>query len=239
MTPSALTKLIDATWPAHSFLDVGDWTIREGKGGGSRVSAATAMSTARLEEHSLAEDAMRGLGQTPQFMVRDGEDALDAMLADHGYVIKDPVTYYTAPTATLATEKPATTSCFPVWPPLTSQADIWAAGGIDDARLAIMDRAKGSKTTCLGRVHDTPAGTAFVAIHNGTAMLHAIETSHGFRRQGLGRQMVRTLAFWAQDHGAHTCALLVTKANIGANTLYASLGMTPVGGYHYRILKEA
>jgi ribosomal protein S18 acetylase RimI-like enzyme len=102
-----------------------------------------------------------------------------------------------------------------------------------------MARAAGPKTTVLGRVHDTPSGTAFGAIYDGTAMLHAIETTHAFRRQGLGRHMIRALAFWAQERDAHTISLLVTKANVAANALYTSLGMTPVGGYHYRIHPEA
>jgi len=102
-----------------------------------------------------------------------------------------------------------------------------------------MHRAAGPKTTVLGRVHDTPAGTAFAAIHNDTAMLHAIETSHAFRRQGLGRHMIRALAFWAQDHGASQVALLVTRTNVAANALYSSMGFTAVGGYHYRIHPEA
>ena len=239
MTPEALTTLIDATWPAKTMTDVAGWTIREGAGGGSRVSAATATPTAKINERGQAEAAMRALGQRPLFMVRHGEDALDAALEADGYAIKDPVTYYTAPTATLATERPPAVTCFQVWPPLATQSEIWDAGGVDDARLAVMARAVGPKTCVLGRVHDTPAGTAFAAIHDGTAMLHAIETAHAFRRNGLARHMIRALAFWAQDHGAAQIALLVTKANVGANALYTSLGMTPVGGYHYRIHPEA
>ncbi|SLN29938.1 GNAT family N-acetyltransferase [Pseudooctadecabacter jejudonensis] len=239
MTPETLTQLIDATWPAKAITDVAGWTIREGAGGGSRVSATTATTAAKLEEHARAEDAMRALGQTPLFMVRTGEETLDATLAEAGYVIKDPVTYYTAPVATLATQRPPPVTCFEVWPPLATQAEIWDAGGVDDARLAVMARAKGPKTTVLGRIHDTPAGTAFAAIHDGTAMLHAIETSHALRRQGLARHMIRALAFWAEGKGAQTVTLLVTRANTPANALYSSLGMTPVGGYHYRILPEA
>lgn len=239
MTPDTLTALIDATWPAKAMRDVKGWTIRTGGGGGSRVSAATATRAARREEHPLAAGTMRDLGQTPQFMVRSGEDALDGVLASDGYVIKDPVTYYTAPITTLTTQRPPAVTCFQVWPPLATQVEIWAAGGIDDARLAIMDRAAGPKTTVLGRLNDTPAGAAFAAIQDGTVMFHAIETAQAFRRQGLGRHMIRALAFWAQDHGAHTATLLVTTANTGANALYRSLGMTPQGGYHYRIHPEA
>lgn len=237
MTPQALTVLINATWPAKSIVDQGGWTIRNGAGGGSRVSAASQlMPDAQI---ATAEAAMRTLRQTPLFMVRHGEDALENALTATGYTVKDPVSYYTAPTAKIATQRPPAVTCFQVWPPLATQAEIWDAGGVDDAHLAIMARATGPKTAVLGRVHDTPAGTAFAAIHDGTAMIHAIETAHAFRRQGLGRHMIRALAFWAQDHNAHTIALLVTKANIAANTLYTSLGMTPVGGYHYRIHPEA
>lgn len=239
MTPDRLTALIDATWPAKSFRDVDGWTIRAGGGAGSRVSAATATKTARLEEHPIAANAMRDLGQTPLFMVRDGEDALDAVLADRGYQIKDPVTLYTAPVAAIASERPPRVTCFQVWPPLATQAEIWEAGGIDDARLAVMDRVAGPKTSVLGRFGDTPAGTGFAAIHDGTAMLHAIETSHAFRRHGLGRNMIRALSFWAQEKGANDIALLVTRANTAANALYLSMGFTPAGGYHYRIQPKA
>jgi len=238
MTPDTLTALIDATWPAKTISDVNGWTIREGAGGGSRVSAGTATKTANIDEYPHAASVMRDLGQVPIFMVRAGEDALDEKLENAGYLIKDPVTYYTGPTAVLATQRPPAVTCFQVWPPLATQAEIWAAGGVDVARLAVMDRVAGPKTTVLGRLTDTPAGTAFAAIQDGTAMLHAIETADAFRRQGLGRHMIRALAFWAQDNGAETIALLVTKANIGANALYTSLGMTPVGGYHYRIHPE-
>lgn len=237
MTPASLTALIDSTWPAKSIREIDGWTIREGVGAGSRVSAASQLAPdANIAD---AECAMRDLGQPRLFMVRAGEDTLDAELSDRGYGIKDPVTIYTAPTSDLATQRPQSATCFEVWPPLATQAEIWDAGGIDDARLAVMARVQGPKTTVLGRVHDTPAGTAFAAIHEGTAMLHAIETAHAFRRQGLGRNMIRALAFWAQARQAHTTALLVTKANVGANKLYTSLGMTPAGGYHYRIHPEA
>lgn len=239
MTPDALTALIDATWPAASVTMRNGWTIRQGAGGGSRVSAATAMTAARLEEHPLAACAMQGLGQTPLFMVRQGEDALDSLLAAAGYTAKDATVCYQAATATLATGRPPPVTCFQVWPPLAVQHEIWAAGGIGPARLAVMHRARDPKTTVLGRMNDTPAATAFAAIHQGTAMLHAIETAAAFRRQGMARHMIRALAHWAQGQGAQTMALLVTRANTGANALYTSLGMAAVEGYHYRIAPEA
>lgn len=239
MTPNALTQMIDATWPAKSKHDLHGWTIREGAGGGSRVSAATALNVPKIGDISSAETAMRDLGQTPLFMVRAGEDELDAALETAGYVVKDPTVLYSVSTTVLTTQRPPAVTCFQVWPPLATQVEIWAAGGVDDARLAVMHRAQGPKTCILGRIDDTPAGTAFGAIYNNTAMLHAIETTPAFRRQGLGRHMIRALAYWAQDHGATNIALLVTKANSNAINLYTSMGFAPVGGYQYRIHPEA
>ncbi|MEL6957886.1 MAG: GNAT family N-acetyltransferase [Pseudomonadota bacterium] len=235
MTPDALTTLIDATWPAASFEDVGPWTIRDGKGGGSRVSAATARNDEAITDIGSAERAMTARGQTPLYMVRSGEDALDAALAARDYDIKDPVVVYSAPVATLAHNRPPPVTTFEVWPQLACQEEIWATGGIDTPRLEVMARASAPKTTILGRLDDTPAGTLFAAVHNNICMLHAIETAHRFRRRGLARHMMTASAFWAQSQGAEIVALLVTRANDGANRLYASMGMQAVEGYHYRI----
>ena len=51
--------LIDATWPAAAFRQVGPWTIRTGGGGGSRVSAATALGPVQADAWAMAEQAMQ------------------------------------------------------------------------------------------------------------------------------------------------------------------------------------
>ena len=228
-------ELLDATWPAAACHHVGPWTIRDGQGGGSRVSAATATRPVRAEERLLAEQAMQDLGQPPLFMIRPGDEGLDAQLAAAGYVIKDPVTAYAAPVVGLADLVLPAKTAFRAWPPLAMQAEIWAAGGIGPARLAIMDRARGPKTSLLGRLQDQPAGCAFVGCHGSQVMLHALEVLPQFRRLGLGRHLLIAAARWAQEQGAETLALVVTRANPGANALYTSLGMGVVGQYHYRI----
>ena len=108
--------------------------------------------------------------------------------------MKDPVTVYAAPAAALASEPPPPVTTFEVWPPLAIQAEIWAAGGIGPARLAVMERAAGPKTTILGRCADRPAATAYVAVHGTVAMLHALEVADRFRRRGLGRHIMRAAA---------------------------------------------
>ncbi len=118
--------------------------------------------------------------------------------------------------------------------PLECQAEIWAAGGVGPARLAVMARARGPKTWLLGRAADRPAAAAFVAAHGGVAMLHALEVSPAARRAGLGSAMTRAAARWAADNGAGVLALAVTEANAPARALYAGLGFRESGGYHYR-----
>jgi GNAT superfamily N-acetyltransferase len=66
-------------------------------------------------------------------------------------------------------------------------------------------------------------------------MIHAVEVRPALRRKGAARQMLNAAAHWAAEQGADRLALAVTEANAGARALYASLGMQPVGQYHYRI----
>ena len=236
---TALFAVLDATWPPAEFRRSGPFTLRNGLGGGSRVSAATC-------DHGSADDAairtaaasMRDMGQSPLFMVREDEDALDARLAALGYGIKDPVIVLSAPVTALATQRPPPVTSFEVWPPLACQTEIWAGGGIGPARMAIMARAECPKTTLLGRCDDTPAGTAFVACQDGTAMLHALEIAPRFRRRGLGRHLMTAAAFWAQAQGADRLVVLCTRANVTAQALYASMAFVPVGSYHYRLQED-
>jgi len=229
-----LYEVCEATWPPASITRHGAWTIREGQGAGQRVSAATEDWPTTEADLPCAEAAMRALGQNPIFMIREGEDALDAMLAAHGYEIVDPVNIYAIPVAELTGEKAEPVSGFAVWPPLTIMKELWAEGGIRHARLGVMERAEGPKTGLLGRSNDKPSGVAYVGIHDGIAMLHALEVSPKLRRTGTARNLLRIAAHWAADQGATVFSLIVTQGNHAANPLYASLGMRLQGHYHYR-----
>ena len=235
---ATLYRVTDISWPAAAQHRAGPWTIRDGRGGGQRVSAATADGDWQPADIALAEGAMRALGQTPLFMVRAGEDRLDAALAAQGYRIKDPVVLYAAPAAQIATRRPPPVTAFTVWPPLATQAEIWAQGGIGPGRLAVMERAPDPKTTLLGRADDRPAGTVYVGSGLGCAMIHALEVAAAHRRKGLARHLTVAAAFWALDQGLDWLTLVTTRANAASNALYTSLGMTPVGEYHYRISPE-
>ena len=234
MNPAEFLDAAAKTWPPARLWREGPFLLRDGTGGGSRVSAATAEDEWTGPDIAEAEAAMAGIGQPPLFMLRDGEVRLDAALSERGYDLMDPVVGYAGSAGTLAKLRPPPVTTFEVWPPLAAQAEIWAEGGIGPGRRAVMDRAPEPKVTVLGRLDESPAGTAFVAIHRGLAMAHAIEVRSAFRRRGLGTCILRAAAFWALDLGAQDIGVLVTEANAGARALYEGLGMKAVARYHYR-----
>lgn len=184
--------------------------LRDGAGGGKRVSAATLVGPVAGE-------------LPPLVMVRDGEDALDAVLAANGYVVVDPVVVYAGPCVGMETDAAAH------WPPSDAARAVWAQGGIGPERVAVMERVKGPRTVIANE-----AGAAFVAIAGDTAMLHALEVTPQFRRRGAARQILGAASAWAAEQGASVFSLVVTEGNVPARALYAALGMDVVARYHYR-----
>ena len=230
----ALFDVIDGTWPAASVSRRGPWTLREGQGGGSRVSAASAHDLVGPDDPALAATAMREMGQKPLFMIRPGDEALDALLESQGYAIVDPVVIYTCPVNRLTDLKMPHVTAFAIWEPLQIMREIWAAGGIGPERQAVMERVTGPKTGLFGRSEDKPGGVGFAAVHDGTVMVHAIEVPPHQRRKAGGSWIMRAAAFWAAKQGVETMSVVCRRDNIGANALYSSLGMDAVEQYHYR-----
>lgn len=220
--------LLEATWPPAQRETRGPITRRDGAGGGKRVSAATvegAWTPGELDEAIAAGERL--------FMVRPGQETLDAALAERGFEVVDPTVIYAAEAAALAGDLPRA-SVYTLDRPLKIVEDMWAAAGIGPERLAVMARAPGPKTYLLGRAGQTPGAVAFVACHGEAAMLHALEVPPAVRRHGQGGRAMRAAANWALETGARTLSLAVTRANTPANALYLSLGMAPVAHYHYR-----
>jgi ribosomal protein S18 acetylase RimI-like enzyme len=230
-----LFEALHATWPAAEIRRTGPWTLRRGDGGGSRVSAATL--DGEIGEFEAAEAAMLAWGQRPVFMVRPGEAALDAALAERGHARFDPTILLEARAEEVADVAGDATTIGDA--PLACLREIWAAGGVGPARLAVMARATGPRAWLLGRAGDRAVAAGFVAVHDGTAMMHALEVAPAARRAGLGTAMTRAAARWAAANGGGTIALAVTEANASARALYAALGFVESGGYHYRGARDA
>jgi GNAT superfamily N-acetyltransferase len=230
-----LFEALLATWaPAETRRQQG-WTLRRGEGGGNRVSSAT------LDEEgcdiAVAEAAMRAWGQRPTFMIRPGDETLDRRLDALGYMVDSP-------TLIVAADPEAVTPAAPdhraiLGPePLAVMREIWAAGGVGPAKLAVMARVTQPKTYLLGRSGDAPAACAFAACDREIGMLQALEVAAPFRRQGLGTALTRAAAAWAAAQRATIYALAVEVANAPARAAYARLGMRQVAAYHYRLAPE-
>lgn len=237
MTQDVLSQIwstLDATWPPVSSTASGPLIVRNGAGGGKRVSAAIQTGPVDADDVEAAAALMEEQGQAALFQVREIGNDFDALLEARGYSIVDPTLAYSVPAATLAALDLRRGRVIPCAEPLEVQREIWREGGIGPERLAVMERVVGAKTYLLGRAGDQPVGAAFVGAHGAVAMLHALEVAPSHRRQGVGRQLTIGAAQWALRQGATTLTLLVTRANLAANALYTSLGMSHVGGYHYR-----
>ena len=178
---------------------------------------------------------MQDLGKTPLFMITEQDLDLDHALANAGYDVIDPVNIYSTTIDTMITERPPKVSMFSVWPPLAIEIDMWAEGGISDARVNVMKRVQGPKTSILARWNDHPAGVGFAAVHGKDAFVHAVEIRPHQRKQGVASWLMKQAAFWAAEQGASRLNVACTKANVAANALYRSIGMKVVGEYHYRM----
>lgn len=240
VTAQKLYEVCQATWPPAQTVEHGPFALRYGAGGGKRVSAASLRESAGWSEEALqgAEERMRAVGQAPLFMIREGEAALDRALDAAGYGMIDPVNMYVIDPIALTDKPIPRVTVFTIWEPLAIMRDIWAEGGIGPARVAVMERAEGPKTGLFGRLKDQPAAAGFVAVHDGIAMVHALEVRARHRRAGMGRLMMLQAAHWAGAQGAEHLAVICTQANAAANGLYSAMGFARVGTYHYRQKEE-
>ncbi|SDE70160.1 GNAT family N-acetyltransferase [Limimaricola pyoseonensis] len=225
MTPARGFAALAATWPPAASRRCGPVRLRDGAGGGSRVSAATVEDAFDDADLDAAISEMGNEGRAPLFMVRSGEDALDAALAARGFAVKDPTLILAAPLDALASTTPDAH-----WPPDETDRAIWADGGIGPERITVMQRTPHPRAVLRG-----PDACAFVVCHDEVAMLHALEVAAPARRRGAGRTVMAMAAGWARTQGAAHLALAVTRANAPARALYARLGYAELARYHYRV----
>ena len=230
---SQLFDALDATWPAARTIAQGPWLLREGLGGGQRVSSATANGAFTDPDIAEAEQGMKTLNQHPLFMIRPDDAALDTALQNRGYDIVDPVAFYVARTDSLLPNA-SKTMTIPAWPPLAAHREFWTSQGINTARQSVMERCAGTKTAILARSGDMLAGGIYVANQGAISMLHALEVAPSERRKRIGSALMHAAAEWAQTAGADWLTLAVIKSNDAAIAFYQNLGMKPLAAYHYR-----
>ncbi len=229
-TSQKLFNAVDATWSAKRFITHNGWMIREGAGGGQRVSAATLEAPLKDVDILNAEHKMEALGQRSLFMVRDTDTELDVVLEQANYGIVDPVVVLASSVNDLLNHKYTNHETSLSQTPSQNAKTIWADGGIGPDRLAIMARVSEPKAI----IQSQNMGVAFTASHKGIAMVHAVEVSKDHRRKGVANVLMYKAALWAQEQGCDWLAVLTVRENTPACTLYQTLGMTEAAAYHYR-----
>lgn len=240
MSAAAWLAVLDATWAAPERARLGDWTLRRGHGGGSRVSAISPNGDPGLPLAEAVERASAiclGWGQRPLFQIGPDDGAVDAFLDAAGWAAYDHSIIYTAATA-LTAARPKGMMVIRVRGPLAALDELWAEGGVGAARRAVMAATPAPKEIIMLRLDDRPAAAVFVACAGEAAMLHALHVAPDFRRRGLGRAAVVAAAERAQEMGATTLALAVTAANAPARALYERMGFEIACAYHYRRAPE-
>ena len=234
---SSIFETIDLTWPAEEFLELPEWKLRKSIKGGKRVSAVTAIGKSGIPAIQFVENTLEEWCQDKLFMIKAGENSLDEALKERGYCIVDPTNIWSISAEVLSMQQIPPVTAFSIFPPLAIQREIWTANGIDSSRIEIMDRVKTPKTTIFGRINAKPAASAFVAVSNKIAMVHALVVDHKFQRQGMGKHVMQKVGVWAHQQGAESVVVLCTKQNQSANNFYKILGMKVIGEYHYRLFK--
>ena len=234
---SSIFDTIDLTWPAEEFLELPEWKLRRSLKGGKRVSAATLIKKSGIPNIKFVENTLADWCQDKLFMIKAGENSLDEALEKRGYCIVDPTNIWSISSEALSIQQIPPVTAFSIFPPLAIQKEIWTANGIDASRIKIMDRVKTPKTTIFGRINAKPAASAFAAVVNKIAMVHALIVDQKYQRQGMGKFVMQKAGAWAHQQGAESVAALCTKHNQSANNFYKILGMQVIGEYHYRLFK--
>lgn len=233
-----LLAALEATWPpaAIDTDSVPGWKLRDGAGGGKRVSSAVSLGGRDPEAPAAA---MRARGERPLIQVPGSDPDLDALLAEAGWSEIDRTLLMIGPAEPLSTlDADRKIRSIEARCRLVLIEEIWEAGGVDAARRAVMARCPLPKTTVVARSDTSVTGVCFVAADGEVAMLHAMEVRADMRRQGAGRSTLAGAARFALDQGAAWLALAVTEANAAARALYEAAGMETVARYGYRQAAE-
>ena len=235
MTPSSFWTASEVCWPPLNKKSIGPWIIREGEGGGNRVSSTTANDCFTKKDIFLAENHMSLLNQENIFHIRQKDSELDYILEGLGYSLVDKPLVYGSKIAKMSPPCVPPMTVFNIWPPLRIMKDIWKIGGTTDSRMAVMARCKVRKTAILGRIENKVAGCAFISEYKGIAILQSLFVLPNYRRKGLAGFIISESVKWASYKESSYLALMTDKYNKEARGLYDSLGMTVIDNYHYRV----
>jgi|LNFM01.1.fsa_nt_gb ribosomal protein S18 acetylase RimI-like enzyme len=230
-------------WPAGETRDVDGWLWRYSGGGSQRANSVSALNY-RGTNVERTIDAIEQLYRERAAPVRfqvgfplSEPDDLDARLEARGYVIHDPVTTLVKPVAAVAMPENVSLSATP------SQG--WRTVYLSNISLdrrpfaeAILARVPAPCVFAEARRNGETIATALGVLHENAVIAECVGTAASARRQGAASMVMSALEAWGAAQGARTIGLQAVTTNMPAQGLYAALGYTAAGTYHYRYLEE-
>ncbi|HWV83390.1 MAG TPA: GNAT family N-acetyltransferase [Hyphomicrobiaceae bacterium] len=230
-------------WPAGETREVDGWLWRYSGGGSQRANSVSAL-------HYLGTDVERTIdaiehlygerGAPVRFQVgfplSEPED-LDARLAARGYVIHDPVTTLVKAVEAVAMPDDVALGAAPS----EGWLRVYLSNVTPDRRpfaSAILARVPAPCVFAEVLRSGETIATALGVLHEGAVIAECVGTASSARRQGAASAVMSALEAWGSAQGARTIGLQAVTTNTPAQGLYAALGYTAAGTYHYRYLQK-
>ncbi|GII79856.1 hypothetical protein Sru01_48380 [Sphaerisporangium rufum] len=238
-------RLVHQAWPAPGQEVRDGWVLRHAGGVTKRANSVLPLAEPADLAGAVraAEEFYAARGLPCVFSIGpSAPPALDALLARRGYRPVDPTGCLVAPPAVLAAAAPAPDPD-PAVTITDRPDDAWLAawwsvdGRYDAPGLPMAARIVSGVPAWYAAVwRDGRPVAVGRGVPQGDALgVYCMATLPAYRRQGLGRAVLRALLARGRQHGAARAYLLVTEANAAAGALYATEGFVRSGGYHYRV----
>jgi N-acetylglutamate synthase len=226
-------------WPAGETRDVDGWLWRYSGGGSQRANSVSALHYRGMDVERTIDEIeslydVRGAPVRFQvgFPLSEPED-LDARLGARGYVIHDPVTTLVKPVNLVAMPDDVVLGASPS----EGWMQVYLSNVTPDRRpfaSAILARVPTPRVFVEVLRKGETVATALGVMHEGAVIAECVGTTASARRQGAASVAMSALEAWGSAQGARTIGLQAVTTNMPAQGLYAALGYTAAGTYHYR-----
>ena len=241
----AIERHSAGAWPAPEVVSINGWECRFAPASKSRrVNSLTPLeplSGRYAQTLAVAKRLCRERGVPCTVRVTPAMDVQDvAALQQDGFVQKDTTFVKILPLGGVPQADPEVQ----LHPPPHGAwfADYAALTQMGDAEQQVIDsmlsQVDGDMIFARLKVAGEVVSLGRAVVRNGLMGLFQIATAPSARRQGYAHRLVQSLLQWGRQQGAMRAYLQVVDENIGARSLYRSLGFKTFYGYTYFVKDE-
>ncbi len=238
-----LERIGARTWPARTTENLDGWLLSLDSGVTRRANSVLPNGwdgASSIDDRvATVERRYRREGLTPCFKLTKASlpVGLDQALARRGYRAEGYSDVLTAAMGQVDDRAALPVEIAPE-PTLEWLATCWPDKGFGngDPRQDIVDRIDGPRALFLVRLDGRPAGAALAAAERNWVCIGAVHCLPAWRRRGVARALIASIAGWARRQRAEFLFLQVESDNQPAHGLYRAAGFQPAYRYHYRVL---